>query len=259
MKNFVEHFHKFTDMIRRKENFALSRFSDGELYILEGTELKLDEGLIQIGDVRNHINAYKKIDAKHFDPKIHESTRLNLIESFQHKQHNYYKGISCPCCVGNDKFEWQIDLHGGDDESLTWANIWVNGNYHAFIKLTLPILYNRKCVYIGHEESDISMFPFFVKDFRVGYNAMINDIPKIDVIKKWISENNIENHVFTFSASTFSNLAIYSLYKEFPNNTYIDIGTTLSPMTTDVYQRDYLGAFWSYNDHPILHKICQWG
>lgn len=259
MKNFTNDFYKFTDMIRRGENFALSRFSDGEMYILQGTELKLAEGLVQIGDVHNHGNFYKQIDAKHFDPKIHEGTRNHLIRALQHKQHNYFKGISCPCCVGKENFDWQVNLHGGDDDSLTWANIWVNGNYHPFIKITLPLFFNRKCVFVGHKDADISMFQFFVKDFRVGYNAMVNDIPKIDEIKEWIKTNNIENHLFLFSASTFSNLAIYELYKEFPNNTYIDIGTTLSPMTSNVYERDYLSSFWNYTDHPILHQVCQWG
>ena len=32
-----------------------------------------------------------------------------------------------------ENFDWQIDLAGGDDESLTWANLWVNGNYPSFV------------------------------------------------------------------------------------------------------------------------------
>jgi hypothetical protein len=160
--------------------------------------------------------------------------------------------------VGKEAFDWQVDLHGGDDESLTWANLWVNGNYPAFIMNTLPIFYSKDCVFVGHESADTSKLPFIKKDFRVGYNAMINDYGKIEDIKNWIRENNIENHLFLFSASTFSNLAIYELFKEFPNNSYVDIGTCLTPMMNMPTERDYLKGFWSYRGSASLNQICKW-
>jgi hypothetical protein len=145
-----------------------------------------------------------------------------------------------------------------DADSLTWSNLWVNGNYPAFIQYTLPNFYNRDCVFVGHEKADISKFPFFVKDFRVGYNAMINDYGKIEDIKSWIRDNNIKNHLFLFSASTFSNLAIYELFKEFPENSYVDIGTCLTPMMDMPIERDYLKRFWLYVGGGDLQKMCIW-
>ncbi len=87
---------------------------------------------------------------------------------------------------------------------------------------------------------------------------MINDYDKINDIKKWISENDIQNHVFLFSASTFSNLAIFELFREFPNNSYIDIGTCLTPMMGMPTERGYLQAFWGYRGGPDIQKICIW-
>ena len=256
-KNFREHFAKFTDMIRNDEHFAFARYSDGELYILQNKELVLDNGLIQIGDKKQG-GIYQPADFKHYDPKEHGFYQQKLVEAYKHRQTNYYKGISCSCCVGKEAFDWQVDLHGGDDESLTWANLWVNGNYPIFIMHTLPIFYSKDCVFVGHESADISKLPFIKKDFRVGYNAMINDYGKIEDIKKWIKENNIENHLFLFSASTFSNLAIYELFKEFPNNSYVDIGTCLTPMMDMPIERDYLKRFWYYAGGGDLQKICIW-
>ena len=43
---------KTADELNNKENFAFSRYSDGELYILQNKELVLDNGVIQIGDVK---------------------------------------------------------------------------------------------------------------------------------------------------------------------------------------------------------------
>ena len=256
-KNFREHFSKFTSMIRNDEHFAFARYSDGELFILQNKELKLDADVIQVGDSKSP-GVYQSPDHKHYDPKVHGEFREKLIEAFKYKQSNYYKGICVSGDVGKVDFDWQLDLHGGDDESLTWANLWVNGNYPAFIMNTLPIFYNKECVFIGHKDANISKFPFFVKDFRVGYNAMINDYGKIEDIKNWIRENNIENHLFLFSASTFSNLAIYELFKEFPNNSYVDIGTCLTPMMDMPTHRDYLTGFWGYRGSRTLNEICTW-
>jgi hypothetical protein len=244
-------------MIRNDNHFAFSRYSDGELWILQNKELKLSEDVIQVGEQKSP-GVYKEADFKHYNPEVHNSFREKLIEAYKYKQPNYYKGISCKCCVGDENFQWQLDLHGGDDESLTWANLWVNGNYPAFIMHTLPILYSKDCVFVGHESADTSKLPFIKKDFRVGYNAFINDYDKIDIIRQWIKENNIENHVFLFSASTFTNLAIYELFRDFPNNSYIDIGTCLTPMMNMPTHRGYLQAFWGYRGGADIQKICIW-
>jgi len=257
MKNFRGDFVKLKTKLENKEHFAFSRYSDGEMYILQNKELVLDQGLIQIGDEKQG-GVYQAPDFKHFDPKEHGFYQQKLVESLQYKQPNYYRGISCSCCVGKEQFDWQVDLAGGDDETLTWANLWVNGNYPLFITHILPIFYSRDCVFIGHEDANLDRLPFFVKDFRVGYNAMINDYGKIEEIAEWIRENNIENHVFLFSASSFTNLAVYQLFREFPNNTYIDIGTCLTPMMDMPTHRGYLQAFWNYRPNQDIQKICVW-
>jgi hypothetical protein len=257
MKNFREDFIKFKSKLDNKENFAFSRYSDGEMYILQNKELVLDNGLIQIGNEKQG-GVYQSPDFKHFDPKEHSFYQQKLVESLQYKQHNYYKGISCSCCVGKEAFDWQVDLAGGDDESLTWANLWVNGNYPIFITHILPIFYSRDCVFIGHEDANLDRLPFFVKDFRVGYNAMINDYGKIENIKEWIRTNNVKNHIFLFSASTFTNLAVVELFRDHPDNTYIDIGTCLTPMMDMPTHRGYLQSFWNYRNTQDIQKICIW-
>lgn len=257
MKNFREDFYKFKQKLANKENFAFSRFSDGEMFILQNKKLVLDTGLIQIEDKKQK-GGYKPQDHKHFNPNEHQDFQKKLVNSFKHKQENYFKGLSCSCCVGKHNFDWQIDLHGGDDESLTWANLWVNGNYPLFIHEIVPLFYGRKCVFVGHKDAKLDKFPFFVKDFRVGYNAMINDVDKINDMKNWIRENNIENHLFLFSASSFTNIAVYELFQEFPNNTCIDIGTCLAPLMDMPFDRGYLQAFWNKGNSRNLQKICVW-
>lgn len=256
-KHFRQDFFKLKNKLEQGENFAFSRYSDGEMFILQNKKLVLDNGLIQIENKKQK-GGYKPADFKNFNPEIHEFYQKKLVESFKHRQLNYFKGISCSCCVGKDNFDWQIDLHGGDDEFLTWANLWVNGNYHLFIEQILPIFQNKKCVFVGHTDAVLDKFLFFVNDFRVGYNAMVNDYDKIKIMIDWIDENKINNHVFLFSASTFSNLAIYELFKKYPNNTYIDIGTTLAYFMNMPIQRGYLDAYWNNGNSQNLKKICIW-
>ena len=210
-----------------------------------------------MGEVKQS-GPYRKDDFKHFNPSEHKEFRDTLVKTFQHKQENYYKGISCSCCVGKENFDFQIDLHGGDDESLTWANLWVNSNYPLFIQQILPLFYSKKCIFVGNKNANIKTLPFIVKDFRVGYNAMVNDVNVIDDIKTWINKNNIKNHIFLFSASTFSNLAIYELFKDNKDNTFIDIGTCLSPMIDMPTERDYLQGYWSYRGSNSLNLTCTW-
>ena len=87
---------------------------------------------------------------------------------------------------------------------------------------------------------------------------MINDIHVIDDIKNWINNNNIKNHIFLFSASSFTNVAIYELFKDNVNNTFIDIGTCLTPMMNMPTERDYLQGFWNYRGSNSLNLICKW-
>lgn len=259
MKNFKQHIYNFKQKLIEDENFSFSRYSDGELFILQNKELKLDDGIVQIDNNITNIHYYQKHDFKHFDPKKHKQFRLKLIEAFQYKAKNYYKGISCKCCVGDASFEEQIYLHGGDDESLTWSNLFVNSNYPIFLKEIMPIIGLKKVVMICNHEADVSQLKkCLVKDFRIGYNAMINDLDKIDEIKKWIECNNITNHVFLFSASTFSNLAIYELHKHFNKNTYLDIGTCLAPFMKMPVQRNYLLEYFFNAQKNDLNKICIW-
>lgn len=257
MKNFKDHIYLFKDKLLRREPFAFSRYSDGELLILQNIELRLDDNLIQIGSNKSP-GPYKPEDFKHFDPTKHGWVRDKLIEAYQHKQPNYYKGISCRCCVGNENFQYQLQLNGGDDEYLTWSNLFVNGNYPIFINEILPILQTYNTIMVCNENADLTKLEFIIKDFRIGYNAMINDYSKISDIKKWILNNQISNHLFLFSASTFTNLCIYELFKEFPNNTYLDIGTCLTPYMDMPTDRGYLREYWLNSPKKDLIKNCIW-
>ncbi|MHA2039328.1 MAG: hypothetical protein ACW98X_23135 [Promethearchaeota archaeon] len=250
-KTFQKHFDMILDKLKSGEHFGYCRFSDGELRIMQNVELKLAADHFKIGDKKNG-GSYAAEDHKHFDPKEHQFFREKLMESYRFKKDNYFVGLSCRCCVGDKDFKQMLEMYDGDTSSdnLTWANLFLNGNYPQFVDKFIPEFKNKKIVYIVNENADLSGLPFKVlKDFRVGENCIINDYGLINKVKKWISDNNIEDHVFLFSASSLSNFMVHQLFKHNNNNTYIDIGTTLNP---------YIGMKARRGYHVGNKKICIW-
>lgn len=258
-KTFAGDLDWFCDKLTNHQPFAFARYSDGELYILQNKKLVLDCEVIQI-DQTTTSGHYKSQDHKFFDPDTiqHAMMRQQLLQAFTHRQFNYYKGISCRCCVGDQAFNQQLELHGGDDLSLTWANLFVNSNYPRFIQQVVPILQTYPTIMVCHKDARLDNLGFVDKDFRVGYNAMINDQHVIAEIAEWIQSNNINNCLFLFSASTFSNLAIYRLFRDYPNNTYLDIGTCLTPYMDMPADRSYLQEYWLNQPGSDLKKVCIW-
>ena len=228
MKDFREHFFLLYNKLKNCENFAFSRFSDGELRIMQNQELILGDTYYKIGD-NIQSGAYYSEDRKNVNPHTHPHILEKLMEAYKFKKHNYFVGLSCKCCVGENDFQQMIDWRGGDDEFLTWSNLWVNGNYDLFREYMIPEFSNHNIVYTLNENGNLNGLPFkVVKDFRIGENCIVNEFNKHEEVVKWIEENNIKNHVFLFSASSLSNFIIYELFKKYGENTYIDIGTTLN-------------------------------
>ena len=250
MKDFRKHFFMLYDKLKSRENFAFSRFSDGELRIMQNKELILGDNFNKIG-ARRRKSRYVPEDCKHFNPETDQHVRKKLMDAYTHKAYNYYVGLSCRCCVGARDFKQMVNWRGGEDEHLTWANLLLNGNYPLFVEYMIPEFSGRKIVFVLNENADLDGLPFKVEqDFRVGKNCIVNDFYKIDKIIVWMEWTKESNLIFLFSASSLSNLMIYDLYKLYPNNTYIDIGTALNPYLKMSSTRGYLTG--------KNRKMCVW-
>lgn len=249
-KDFKEHFDLLKNKLENNENFAYTRFSDGEMHILMDRSLKIGDGWYEIDGVRNNGN-YSSVNYKDVDKVKHKYFVDALKESYQYHAKNYFVGLSCRCCVGYENFKWQVDFRGGDDDHLTWSNLLINGNYGRFVTEMLPLFKN--VVVICNENMDISKLPFeVVKDFRVGQNCMINNFHLSDNIIEWVKENDIKDHTFLFSASSLSEVLIHKLFKAEKENTYIDIGTMLNGYLGVDTNRGYLRG------GQTLKKKCIW-
>jgi hypothetical protein len=261
MKTFESHFNLLKNKIENNENFAFLRFSDGELFVLQNKRLELNENHYVIGNYLG-VGNYNKEEQKKFIPEDNQKERELLFDSLKHKQKNYFKGICTRPDVDYETFKWQIDIAGGDDEHLTWANLFINGNYEKYLNEIVPMFKTKKIIMVVNESAKIEKLNFnIIKDFRVGTNCFINNLDIIDKIFNYIEENKISDCVFLISAASLSNLIIHKLYSNFPNNTYIDIGSSLNPiMEMEGWKgsRAYLREYWLGQPKNYLKMVCTW-
>ena len=263
MKDFKQEFNNFLTMIKNEENFAFSRFSDGELYMMQNRRVTIEPNQVFLRE-QLHAGSWGPEELKDFNPDTDEFYKDKLIQCFQHEQENYFKGICFSEDIGTRDYQWQWGLiEDHDTKFITWSNLLINGNYADFIEKMVPLFMNKKIIYVCNKLANIDNLPFEVKkDFRIGQNCQVNNYGLIEEMKAWIKNNNIKNHVFLFSAATLSNYLIYELYKQFPNNTYLDIGSTLNPiMGLHGWKgsRFYLREYWLGEPSRYTNLIGKWG
>lgn len=261
LKTFDGEFNKFKKMLEDRTNFALARFSDGEMFILQNKTVILAENHFQTGDIVGR-NRYTKEEQKEFIPEKHQYLREELLDSFKHRQKNYFKGLSCRSDVGEENFQWQLNLLGEHTEDeLTFANLLINKNYSRFIEEIVPIFSERKIVYVVNELANTQRLPFAIeKEFRIGSNCMVNDHDVIEEVNDYL-KNSEGEHIVLCSGASLSNLIIHNCFKDNPNNTFLDLGSTLNPyleLEGWKYTRGYLTSYWMGSGSPYGERIDTW-
>ena len=236
-KSFRDDLKHIIEKLKNKTPFSFSKYADGELHILSNKPINNGEFW--------------------FVPEEHSFNREKMIRSFKFKHENYFVGISCPCCIGGKPVhDWMKKQSRQSDNHLTWANIFVNGNYNYYLKNMVPFYSQYEVVLISNSDSNLEKLPFKVKKhFKIGKNAWVKDYNLIDEIKTFIDNDNIKNHLFLMCAGPFGNILTHQLFEHNDNNTYIDIGSTLNPFLLGEIgkNRGYLRGASS------LNKICVWG
>jgi len=246
-KTFSSEFEKFKKKLESKENFAFSRFSDGELHMLQNMYFKITDDHFVEGDKVGYCR-YTKEEHKEFDPERHKFYRDKLEESFTFKKPNYFKGICAEADVGEEDFKWQLELNGNITEDLTFSNVFINANYPRFINEIFPLLKERKIIFVVNEKADVSGLNLdVIKTFKVGSNCIVNDYHLSKDIPDYIEENGIEDAVILCSAASLSNFIIHEGFKSSDKNTFLDIGSALNP---------FIGLEgWQYSRAYLQHHV----
>jgi|GEM_PF-492504 len=241
-KSFAGDLIKFNEKLRRGDNFSFVRFGDGEMIVINGEGINLSEKC-------NGEHKYTPNDL------VDEKHRQILADSLTYDNDQYFVGLPCSCCVGEEKCHRIRQQSQQSEERLTWANLFVNANYSIFLEQTIPIIQSKKVNIICHEKAQIEDLPFEIsKDFRIGSNAWVNNYQEaLKDTQEYIESNKIENEVFIFCAGVLSNMLIYQLTRMHPDNTYLDLGSVFDVTMGLGQTRKYLKG-----SKRRLKKVCVW-
>jgi hypothetical protein len=135
MKRFREEIKEFFEKLQKKHPFSFSKYADGEWAIINGQSINNRE-----------FNFIKNENSEFY--------RQKLIESFQFKNDEYYVGISCECCQGQEHFKMK-KMSGQVDNHLTFANIFVNSNYKFYKENFITEYQNHKVYLVANKNSKI--------------------------------------------------------------------------------------------------------
>lgn len=220
------------DKLAARESFSFSKYADGEYKILVNQPITNCDGWT-------------------FIPERDKIEYKSLLDSFQYDHKDYYVGISCPCCQPQSHVDWMRD--NVKSENITWANLFVNSNYEFFADKFFPEFndWDDDVIFVGHKDGMDKELPFetnYYLPIDIGYWKE----PYLSHIIETLSEVCVKKNgqLFLFSAGPLGNILAHQLHVKNPNNTYIDIGSTVNPWIVG-NNRGYLNG-------KNLNKTCIW-
>lgn len=238
MKKFNEEMWLFFERLMNGENFAFSRYGDGELSIINGLDFKPFSA-----------NEFEFVDSD----KRYDLSKQLLKESFYNSTEGYFKGIPCRCCLLGGKAE-SIYNSIEDKSHLTWANLFVNGNYSDFNIFFPSVVEGKEVFFIGHYNGIVDKLPFkIVEDWKIGDDAWVDNLSLLQELKDYIEIMEIENAVFLMAGGPFASIFASEMWDFNKKNTYIDIGSSL-----DVYLYGKPTREYHMFNHKNHSKECIW-
>jgi hypothetical protein len=221
IKYLDKEFDKFWQKIKTRENFALVRNGDGERAVMSGKVLQAQEG------------GWKS-------PNYISKLSKDCLSSLLINNDKFFCGISCPCC-DEEAYYWYRSRISG--KNITFANLWINQNYTKFRKNFDNL--KRDCVLItnhraaNHRIANLNI----LKHYAISDDCIT--FWETDA-KKMISQikyefGNRNNLLYVIAAGHIAGHIISDLFKNNPNNCYIDFGSAIEPYYNSFgFKRPYM-------------------
>lgn len=219
---FKEHFAYFKNKILSNENFVFARYADGERMILNNQSILQGTQAFNVDKWRYENNTVFSKD---------------LLATCHHRESNYYYAVSCKCCDPQGAEFYKKLLN---DHNLTFSNLFINANYNSFIEFVDKL--DREVILIANKSCKTAKYPF----------KTINTLPIENDCVNWYEKNKTaillgleavakkyNNKLFFISAGPLSEILIHHLYITNPNNSYVDVGSSLDIYTHGKITRPY--------------------
>lgn len=226
IKNYQQDIKILHQALLNRENISFSKFCDGEWAVLCNKEINNKEFWFDPSSPKDQLK------------------RNALIKSFRYINDRYFVGITCVKVFGIDTHKSMKDFSGQKEDHLTWADIWVNANYTYYINNILPIFQDRIIILFCNNKGNINNLPFTpymvfpLKNNAWEYNWDTIGLAKLVASK--LKKLGLTNLIFLFCCGPFGNILCHELTENEPQNTYLDIGSTLNPwLKSEEFKRDY--------------------
>jgi hypothetical protein len=226
MEKFNTDFDFFWELINKEENFSYSRYADGEIRLMKGIDINLSSQAFIEDKWSTSIGMTK--------------TGEQLMETLHHTESNYYYAISAPT-DNIDDYTYLINNISQTKENITFANLWINANYYKSKEKHKEL--RREVILICNQNGLKENFPFNVVDLIQFPDDCVNfwetnsDVFLNNLINRFKDSNN---KLFFISCGPISEIIIHYLYINNPNNTYIDVGSSIDEYVHGRITRPYM-------------------
>lgn len=226
--NSKEHFSYFINKIQKGEHFGVIRPADGEFQVLcNNTLTNCDNWTFKSGGVLSQ----------------------HLYSSVCTPMNNLYVGIPCDTCCNKEMCDTYKKILG-DNKNITYANIFCNANWKDFIQFLKG--YEKGFYLITSGTSDCQELP--IKDRFIIDPYQVN---RWDTEWQTITQQILEyvkdkkNELICFSAGPLSKIWIPLCMRFFPENIYLDVGSTL-----DTFVKGSSNRFYIYDTDNLSKQVC---
>ena len=208
----------FLDKLRRREPFSIMRYADGEKYVLDNTTLtNCDHWTFRSGSILNK----------------------QLLSALKMTNTNVYYGVSGPSdCTETYKYYYNTILN---KSNITYANVFVNQNYQKWVQFLKE--FDSECIVIScNRPASGKIGAVRVLEHVPISDKLVNDWDTrcdeyLAIVKKLAARYN--RTLFFVSAGPLSEVFIQTMYELNPDNTYLDVGSSIDEFTKGFITRPY--------------------
>lgn len=233
MDKFINDFDFFWGMIENGKNFSFSRYADGEVMLMRGITVSDNTQAFQI-DKWKAPNGMTKLG-------------YDLLDTLNHTENNYYYAISGKNDSQSD-YEFLRNNIKHVENNITFVNLWINANYRRSMKKYGNL--KRDVILISNEKAKKENFPFNVIDINAFPNNCVDfwEVNSDEYVRNLIEKyGNLENQLFFVSCGPVSEVIIHNLYVNNPNNTYVDVGSSIDEFVHGRVTRAYMDPTSQYS------------
>lgn len=225
--NFQSDLHTVLSAIEARERFVFARYGDGERKVAMAEKI----------DVNKPKEHWKFAPGENLD--LHQA----MVRSLNENDEAWHIGISCPCC-DRESASWYRAAAKCPPERMTFANLFVNGNWTLASQVLLGYVYRDEVTLAcSSVQRHTALFPI---PQSMPLDAAANC--------KWWATLLLESEKPIFcAAGPMTNIIAHQYLLQGGEMPFIDIGSCLDPFIHGMGTRGY-----HYPGSETGMRACHW-